>query len=207
MSSEHDYFFAKWDEWYPKCPPVPHLMMKDYAHRWCAIYDHPNRDNPNRTPEDKRIVLQRHAAVTAEVLGVGNPCAVVLTLYDTPPPGSWVESFHATNTDHWLKQWSGHPVYPAELQLGQKALAICAWPPASFEDMVLDVSNECLSADVFFVALDSGRAYAPGVGGAGLFVEDMPTAHALWDKYWALGWTPPDLYSPKRACDGGARRE
>lgn len=189
---------AAWRRWYPGCPPIRWHMREAFPDRWCRVYHLPDAQRIPKNLEERRSLVERHAAVSAEVLGMGARCAAILVQFDQPRNRSesvWVDKLGATDVENWIKEWSDLPGFASEELGGAKlSIASCVWPPALLRQLVLDVAADRSWMDVVFVALDSGRAYSPYEGGADLFVENLPTAHALWDKYLALGWTPPELY-------------
>lgn len=199
MTNELDDIVSRFQAWYPDCPPLSERMSGAFRHRWCTIYDQPGGERLPETPEERRAVLERHAVVSTEVLGMGSRCAAIMTVHRDPSQWPrrcpWMGRLGATVVEGWIETWSERSVAGKEDARRVKlAVASCEWRPDRFEDLILDVAADRNWAQVVFVALDTGRAYSPYDGGADLFVENMPTAHALWDKYLALGWTPPELY-------------
>jgi hypothetical protein len=198
MTKDLDEIVARFQGWYPDCPPLRWHMRDAFISRWCRIDNLHGGHRLPKTPEERQVVLERNAAVSTEVLGDGDRCAVIITIPRDPADWSqcpWKDRIGATIAEGWIETWSGHPVYGEESQRVKLAVAVCDWRPERFHDLILDAATDRNWIEAVFVALDTGRAYSPWDGGADLFVEDMPTAHALWDKYLAKGWTPPELYT------------
>lgn len=201
MPNQLNDLVAKFQTWYPDCPPLRWHMRAAFISRWCRVDNFPGGPGLAKTPEEKRCAVERNTAVATEALGVGNRCAVTMVVGRNPSDrwaSPWVARLGATIVEGWLETWSGQqPVYEDELHTMGIAVAFCEWRPERFHDLILDVATDRRRTKAVFVALDTGRAYSPWDAGADLFVEDMPTAHALWDKYLAMGWTPPELYTGK----------
>lgn len=200
MTNELNDIVERFRTWYPDCPPLRWRMREAFVDRWCRIDNFPGGPNLAKTPEERRCTVERNTAVAAEALGVGNRCAVIMVVGRDPSHGSaspWVARLGATIAESWLETWSGHPIYQDDVERMKVAVASCEWCPERFQDLILDVATNRSPTEAVFVALDTGRAYSPWDGGADLFVQDMPTAHALWNKYLAMGWTPPELYTGK----------
>lgn len=200
MTNELNDIVAKFRTWYPDCPPLGWHIRNTFIDRWCRIDNLPGRTGLAKTPEEMRSALQRNTVVAAEVLGEGSRCAAIMIVGRDPShgdPSPWVARLGATIVEGWLETWSDQPIYEDELHVMKIAVALCEWRPKRFEQLILDVASDREPTSVVFVALDTGRAYCPWDGGADLLVEDMSTAHALWEKYLAMGWTPPELYTGK----------
>ncbi|MCW5743384.1 MAG: hypothetical protein KIT67_24785 [Alphaproteobacteria bacterium] len=198
MKNEWHDVVSKFQAWYPDCPPLRWHMRDAFVDRWCRIDNLPGGDRRPEAAEERRAVLERNAAVSTEVLGAGSRCTVILTVPRDPADWSacpWKDRLGATIVEGWIETWSNHPVYGEEAERVRLAVAACDWRPERFRDLILDAATDRNWVEAIIVDLDTGRAYSPWDAGADLFVEDMPTAHALWDKYMAMGWTPEELYT------------
>ncbi|MGE0420795.1 MAG: hypothetical protein AB7O88_00945 [Reyranellaceae bacterium] len=201
MKSELADIASKWQRWFPDCPPLSQRMLTAFTHRWCTIYGQPGGERLPEIAEERRMVLERHAVVSTDVLGLGSRSAVIMAVPRDPAEWTqcpWMARLGATVIDGWIEEWSDRSVAGKEDAARVKlAVAFCDWRPDRFEELILDVATDRNWTEVVFASLESGRVYSPYDGGADLFVEDKATAHALWDKYLAMGWTPPELYSGK----------
>src|SRR5215211_5157115 len=69
---------ARWPDWYPDAPPDGFLLREAYPERWLRIHSLPQAKRYPTSGFDYAELLRRHNAVADDVVGVGNPCAIVL---------------------------------------------------------------------------------------------------------------------------------
>jgi hypothetical protein len=172
----------RWPDWYSDAPPVGFLLREAYPERWLRIYSLPDGRRYPASGFDYAELLQRHNSVAADVIGLGDPCAILL-LHPCKGRGTRAVGRAARLTTSGLPRLASLPVELSEEQTGVFGVPMCifgphtTWNDHAFDRFLTEVAEDRTHGLV--VSLDSGRVYAPYDGGADLFyLTELERDHA-----------------------------
>lgn len=171
-------FLARWNDWYPALPPVSYVLRRERAGSWLRLHSLPGG---KRYPEhwaERNEVLTRYRRAAEVVLGEGSRCAL-LTLHTTDALTLAPGAFDAEAADvpslagrglKRVRRLTDAPALQEHYEGAQVWLygAEVTWGRAGWEP-VLEACAEGQLGMLMWVALDTGRAFAPYDGGADLF--------------------------------------
>jgi hypothetical protein len=70
-------FYACWQQAYPACPPINHLLKWRFPDRWMRIHSLPDAQRYPATPADWDILLTRQDQLCQDLLGEGGKFLLV----------------------------------------------------------------------------------------------------------------------------------
>ncbi len=159
----------RWKTFYGSAPPVTHLLRDVILDRWLRIHSLPESKRYAETPDEYSILLLRHNTVATEVLGSQTPCLLLV--------GRYAEHSEVDIHSQILPQLQSvrfalftSLIDPTEPDLIINVwYALVVWSSNQFDNIIKAVAdgNE---ANILFVSLETGEAYAPYDGGADLFL-------------------------------------
>lgn len=187
-----DTFRATWRRHYGDCPPVGFLLRESYPDRWFRIHSLPASKRYPESAAELSILLARHNALAADILGEDAPCVVVTNpeyngATTTRPRGA--RQLAALGLQPLMTIAADKPIEGGTPWWISLEAARLAWRSRSLDDLLTDVANHLLAPFVI-MAESSGRVYAPYDGGADLFLESPADRDQLKEKYAA--WLSPD---------------
>lgn len=173
-----DDFLARWSDWYPAVPPVSYVLRRERAAQWLRIHSLPGGKRYPAHWAERNEVLGRLRTAGEYVLGEGARCAL-LTLHTTDALALAPAAYDAEAADtpvlanrglQRVRRLTAAPALQEHYEGSQVWLygAEVTWSRTGWEP-VLDACAEGQLGMLMWVALDSGRAFAPYDGGADLF--------------------------------------
>jgi hypothetical protein len=190
----HADFRAYWQAHFPTCPPVSYLFKLRLSERWFRIHSLPESKRYPDNATEMAMLLARQNALLSDVIGVGQPCALILGDYgrgvmNADPD---VVAFKPRVVWH-LPKHDYDPVNsddvapPLTLTLSVAALR---WQPGALDALLRRVAEE-QRAHAFVMRLDGARLFAPYDGGADVVLRDSAERDAFKTRYceW-LSQTP-----------------
>ena len=180
----------RWPNWYADAPPVGFLLREAYPERWLRIYSLPDGRRYPTSGFDYAELLRRHNAVAADVVGVGDPCAILL-VHTCEGRGARAVGRAAQLTNSRLPRLATLPVALSDERNGVFAAPMCVfglsttWNNHAFDRFIAETADD--RSHGLVVSLESGRVYAPYDGGADLFYLnefERDRAHARFSD-WA----------------------
>lgn len=169
-----------WEERFGE-PPIAHdLRAGRLQPRWVRFHMLPDSKRYPQSAEEYAIVLSRHNALLAELLGEGEPVVLLTTGYSATP--SPVPDPGWPTRDAW--PWRSVQPSPPDPEpiwwhlYGQ----LVHWRPGVFDALLRGVADDQLS-NVLILPVDRAAIYHPYDGGADLILPDTATRHILHAKY------------------------
>ena len=161
MSSFADTWYAHFGD----TRPEGHVLREVYADRWLRIHSLPEGQRYPESLEDRSVLLNRHNAVVAALVGEEPAWLVAL---------SW-EQTEALPLGHPLFPWIG--LTPPAVRLGPEEddeelpgltvfAALVQWHASDFEAALLEVAEDRLR--FLLMSAATGAVWAPYDGGADL---------------------------------------
>lgn len=185
---------ARWQEWFPSCPPIRHLLRRRFPERWLRVHSLPDAQRLATSDEERRELLRRHNAVATAILGEGAPVEVVVTYANgylgEDEPAS-VTSLGAGIAADWAHAWASSGEYLDELEDTVFALGEIFWRSGEFDSLIEDAAA-ARTAPLLLVATGTGRVYSPYDGGADLFAQDEWERRALRAQFESWVSARPD---------------
>jgi hypothetical protein len=163
---------ASWRQWYAEVPPVGFLLREAYSDRWLRIHSLPESKRYPASGFDYAELLRRHNAVAEDVLGVAEPCAILL-LHACEGRGVHAVGRKAGLTASSLSRLAELPLEFFDEVQGVFTARMCIfglrtiWKGGGFDRFIIEVGED--RSHGLVVNLESGRVYAPYDGGADLF--------------------------------------
>ena len=163
---------ARWPDWYPDAAPVGFLLREAYPERWLRIYSLPDAKRYPASGFDYAELLRRHNAVADDVVGVGQPCAIIL-VHTCKGRGVHAIGRAAGLTSSGLPRLAQLPLELSDEERGVFVAPMCVfgmqatWSRGGFDRFITEVAED--RSHGLVVSLESGRVYAPYDGGADLF--------------------------------------
>jgi hypothetical protein len=179
---------AKWDEYFPECDPIGHLMRDRFRSRWVRFHSLPES---KRYPEDEQemlTVLERHNVILGELLG-GEQEVVLLTAVHSESPYAASRYAELVSLDPNAKPWRVVPERYAEVAQvwGHWHVSVSewTWQPGTFDPFVRLVAMHEI-ANVMMVHPECRWALHPYDGGMDVILESnaarqrLKSAHREW---------------------------
>ncbi len=183
-------FFDRWVRWFPNTPPLGYRLRQAYPQLWFRIHSLPESKRYAASEAEYRELLIRHNTIASDVLGVGSPCAMLITTTCDPRWTSGLSERAGLEPDAVSLLWKTPPdeVDPDNREFEPEGWCVFGaqvqWAPGRFDPLIRSVAEDQIQA--LFVSLESGRVYAPYDGGADLFLrssserDHMRTRHKQW---------------------------
>ena len=185
-----------WEQRWPECPPLAHLLRSHYPQRWVRFHSLPES---KRYPEDEQeyaTVLRRHYTVLHELGTV--PALVVVTTEWTGTealtPQRWPRRAQvAPRARHWrtlLEDPEEDPEFRTYQQLYAETVP---WAPGCLDDVLRAVADDEL-ANVLVAPPDLHWLYHPYDGGADVILptpsrrDELRHRHRDWLSTHPSGW-------------------
>ena len=192
MSNTRAEILARWPEWYPDAPPVGFLLREAYPERWLRIYSLAEAKRYPTSGFDYAELLRRHNAVADDVIGAGEPCAIVL-VHACEGRGAQAVGRTAGLTASGLPRLARLPLELSDKERGVFDAPMCifgmqaTWSHGGFDRFITEIAEDRNHG--LIVSLESGRVYAPYDGGADLFYLTEDERDRARDRFraWASG--------------------
>lgn len=186
-------FHHLWHQYYPGLPPLAYVLHEKLPNLWWRFHSLPESKQYPDSLEERTILLHRHNTLATEVLGQGQECWLVQSLYTEehfPPPDPLQKIIDSDGAE-----WS--PVLTdmltridfASVGVDPDLPLSCAafptrWEPGKFDDFLCYVAINY--GRFLFIETKHGQVYAPYNGGADLIVDttqkrdEMKAAYSDW---------------------------
>lgn len=180
---------ANWDEYFPVCEPMGHLLRDRFRSRWVRFHSLPESKRYPENEEEMQTVLARHNTILGELLGRESE-VVLLTacfseLRDSAPRNSELLSL-----DPNAAPWRVVPEHHAEVKIDDQGVWHIAasewkWQPGVFDPIVRLVAVWEV-ANVMMVHPDCKWVLHPYDGGMDVILESnaarqwLKSAHRDW---------------------------
>jgi hypothetical protein len=188
---------TNWDQWFPSCEPVAHLLRDAFPDRWVRFHSLPDSKRYPETEAEYAIVLERHNRVLGELAGTGERVVLMTTGYSDMPEAIRTKP-EVLAWDPHAKPWRCVPLHRhdggfAEPTYWHVFVSERFWRPGLFDALVRKIADNVL-ANVMMVAVDGKWLLHPYDGGMDAILEssaarDEPKEHfRLW-----LSWRPDGM--------------
>jgi hypothetical protein len=178
---------ANWEESFPKCEPVAHLLRERFRPRWVRFHSLPESKRYPEDEEEMLTVLARHNAILGELLGQESRVILLTTGYsDSAEPSP--RSPELLTIDPTAMPWR---VVPEQSEPNQDegywyvAASEWTWQPGTFDPLVRLVA-EYRIANVMMVHPACRWMLHPYDGGMDVILESnaarqrLKLAHREW---------------------------
>jgi hypothetical protein len=167
-----------WTTHFGVTPPLGYRLRVAYPERWFRIHSLPNSKRYPSTAAELELLLDRHAAVAAELSELARTCTLVTPTYEAAELGARriVPELGARE----LECIASHHDAEADVDVSYWA-AECRWDPCAERPVLIAIAQDQLRA--LWLDRGSGNTYAPYDGGADLFVSDPERRADLLRKY------------------------
>lgn len=179
---------ANWDEYFPECEPIAHLMRDQFRSRWVRFHSLPESKRYPENEEEMQTVLARHNAILGELLGQECGAVLLTTGYsesaELPPRYPELPPLDPTAVP-----WRVVPMHEIEGGDDQYFWHISAslweWQPDTFDPLVRLVAEDQI-ANVMMVHPDCKWMLHPYDGGMDVILESnaarqrLKSAHRDW---------------------------
>ena len=162
-----------WNNKFPETPPVSNRFRDIYADRWIRIHSLPESKRYADTDQELKEVLRRYDCVLTDLVGGGNEVLIIFCSYDADKDRSSCRSIREINFSLFesIRKQSFDPDDEDEGLELQCFYALDLFESHKFDEVFTCVANNVIR-NVFLVAIQSGRIFAPYDGGADIIVEN-----------------------------------
>ncbi len=175
-----------WQQWFPNCEPVAHLLRVAFPDRWVRFHSLPGSKRYADDDAEYAMVLERHNRILGELAQDGEVVALLTTGYsDTAVP---------IRSEVELLQLDPHAVAWRTVAMHQKDgnfskpsfwhvfVSQRCWTPGLFDALVRMIADDVL-ANIMIVALDCRWLVHPYDGGMDVLMESSAARDKLKARY------------------------
>lgn len=188
---------ATWNERFPNCEPVAHLLRCEFPDRWVRFHSLPDSKRWPKDEAEYAILLERHNCILGELASDGDDVVLLTAGYSgTAEP---VRSEHGPELavlDPTATAWRSVAVHKIENDDEPNFIHVFAsrrrWRPGEFDRLVRLVANDVLG-NVMIVALDCKWLLHPYDGGMDVILESdlardqLKARYSEWQSHRADG--------------------
>ncbi|OLZ44673.1 hypothetical protein BS329_35780 [Amycolatopsis coloradensis] len=160
-----DDLSALWQQQWPGCPPLSHMLNRAFPDRWVRFHSLPESKRYPDHDAEYDVVLHRHNSILDELFQ-GQDIRIITTHWSDDPEPQAMSPRRARQLPgarHWRSLLDDEddtdPRY-AHLYVDRTT-----WQPGLLDDLLRDVADEVV-ADVMITNLSVDRIHAPYDGGA-----------------------------------------
>jgi hypothetical protein len=184
-------FPSWWADRFGQTPPLGYRLRLAFPDRWLRIHSLPRAKRYPSDAHELELLLERHAAVAAELVGADPDCRILTATYGERVDIGTRRVFAelGARTLECFATMPGDEEHGPEMETSYW-VAPSPWDGAAERPVLIEIAEDRLRAA--WLAPASGEVYAPYDGGADLILADASRRDALADRYRAWLSARPD---------------